>query len=104
MAIVPISTTRLLPLIKKPIFWAVFICALVHVSGAIGMVFFNRQAFLELTAVNLLLMFTLLYWIEERITAALLYSLLGLLQKLLVSILDCYLVLMFTETFLDRSF
>jgi putative membrane protein len=74
MAIVPTSNTTLLSLIKRPIFWAVFICALVHVSGAIGMVFFNRQAFLELTAVNLLLMFTLLYWIEERITAPLVYS------------------------------
>ena len=74
MALVPISNSSLLLLVKRPIFWAVFICALVHVSGAIGMVFFNRHAFLELTAVNLLLMFTLLYWIEERVTAPLLYS------------------------------
>ena len=74
MAIVPISNTPLLSLIKRPIFCAVFICALVHVSGAIGMVFFNRQAFLELTAVNLLLMFTLLYWVEEHLTKPLVYT------------------------------
>ncbi|MFN5422316.1 MAG: carotenoid biosynthesis protein [bacterium] len=67
---------RLLPYLKSKIFWAVFICGLVHVSGAIGMVFFDRDAFLELTSVNLILMFVLLLWTEDRITPAWIYSLL----------------------------
>lgn len=69
------SYQRYLPYLKNKLFWAVFICALVHVSGAIGMAFFNREAFLEMTSLNLLLMFVLLLWTEERITTSLIYSL-----------------------------
>lgn len=69
------SYSHYLQLLKSKIFWAVFICALVHVSGAIGMAFFNREAFLEMTYVNLLLMFALLLWTEDRITSSFIYSL-----------------------------
>jgi putative membrane protein len=40
---------------------------LVHVSGAIGMTFFNREFFVGFTAVNLLLMFILLLWNETEL-------------------------------------
>lgn len=69
------SSPRWFSYLKCKLFWAVFICALVHVSGAIGMAFFDRDAFLALTSVNLLLMFGLLLWTEERITSSLIYSL-----------------------------
>lgn len=75
MDIVSRSYQRYLPYLKNKFFWAVFICVLVHVSGAIGMAFFNREAFLEMTSLNLLLMFVLLLWTEDRITASLTYSL-----------------------------
>lgn len=41
---------------------SVFIVLLVHVAGGIGMAFFNRDFFLSLTHVNLILMFLLLVW------------------------------------------
>ncbi len=75
MGIASRSIYSFLPFLRSKIFWAVFICALVHVSGAIGMAFYNREAFLELTSVNLLLMFLLLLWTEERITSSFVYSL-----------------------------
>ena len=75
MDIVSRTYQRYLPYTKTKLFWAVFICALVHVSGAIGMGFFNRDAFLEMTSLNLLLMFVMLMWTEDRITASLIYSL-----------------------------
>jgi putative membrane protein len=43
------------------------VALLVHVSGAIGMAFFNREFFVGFTAVNLLLMFILLVWNETEL-------------------------------------
>lgn len=62
--------------LRKPLNWAVFIAVLVHVSGAIGIAFFDRTLFVSLTPVNLLLMFLLLLWNEGRLRAPFLYSLL----------------------------
>jgi putative membrane protein len=46
---------------------SVFLAVLVHVAGAIGMSFFNRDLFVAFTPVNLLLMLLLLLWNEARI-------------------------------------
>lgn len=51
-----------------PFYGAVFVAALVHISGAIGMSFFDRALFVAFTPVNLLLMFLLLLWNEGRLT------------------------------------
>lgn len=40
---------------------------LVHIAGVIGIVYFKRDFFLRMTAVNLLLMFTLLLWNEGNL-------------------------------------
>lgn len=44
---------------------SVFLLLLVHVSGAIGIAFFNRDFFVGFTALNLFLMFLLLVWNEQ---------------------------------------
>jgi bisanhydrobacterioruberin hydratase len=51
-----------------PLYGAVFLCVLVHFSGAIGMIFFDRDLFVAFTPINLLLMFMLLVWNEQGIT------------------------------------
>ena len=63
-------------LLRKPLNWAIFIAVLVHVSGAIGITFFDRNLFVSLTPVNLLLMFLLLLWNEGSLRTPFLYSLL----------------------------
>lgn len=52
---------------RQSLKWSVFVALLVHVSGAIGMAFFNRDFFVGFTAVNLLLMFILLLWNETEL-------------------------------------
>lgn len=49
---------------------SVFIALLVHIAGAIGIAYFNRSFFLQLTPVNLFLMFMLLVWNEKKHTKA----------------------------------
>lgn len=49
---------------------SVFVALLVHIAGAIGIAFFDRSFFLQLTPVNLLLMFVLLVWNERNRTKA----------------------------------
>jgi putative membrane protein len=46
---------------------SVFLLLLVHVSGAIGIAFFNRDFFVGFTALNLFLMFLLLVWNEQEL-------------------------------------
>lgn len=41
---------------------SVFLLLLVHISGAIGIAFFNREFFVGYTPLNLMLMFVLLLW------------------------------------------
>jgi len=62
--------------LRKPLNWAVFMAVLVHVSGAIGIAFFDRNLFVSLTPVNLLLMFLLLLWNEGSLRIPFLLSLL----------------------------
>lgn len=45
-----------------------FLALLVHVSGAIGMSFYDKAFFVAFTPVNLLLMLFLLIWNEEKLT------------------------------------
>lgn len=52
---------------RQSLKWSVFVALLVHVSGAIGMAFFNREFFVGFTAINLLLMFILLVWNEAEL-------------------------------------
>lgn len=47
---------------------SVFLALLVHVSGAIGMSFYDKAFFVAFTPVNLLLMLFLLIWNEEKLT------------------------------------
>lgn len=63
-------------MLRKPLNWSVFLAVLVHVSGAIGIAFFDRELFVSLTPVNLLLMFLLLLWNEGRLRTPFLHSLL----------------------------
>jgi putative membrane protein len=51
---------------------SVFLLLLVHVSGAIGIAFFNRAFFVGYTPLNLLLMFILLLWNETELNLSLL--------------------------------
>jgi len=46
---------------------SVFLLLLVHVSGAIGIAFFNREFFVGYTPLNLFLMFILLIWNETEL-------------------------------------
>lgn len=46
---------------------SIFLLLLVHVSGAIGIAFFNRDFFIGYTPINLLLMFLLLIWNEQNL-------------------------------------
>ena len=46
---------------------SVFLLLLVHVSGAIGIAFFNREFFVAYTPLNLFLMFILLIWNESEL-------------------------------------
>lgn len=46
---------------------SVFLLLLVHVSGAIGIAFFNRDFFVGYTPLNLFLMFLLLVWNEQEL-------------------------------------
>lgn len=53
--------------VKRPFFWAIFLASLIHVSGAIGMSFFDRIFFVPFTPLNLLLMLLLLVLNERAI-------------------------------------
>lgn len=50
---------------------SVFLLLLVHVSGAIGIAFFNRAFFVGYTPLNLFLMFILLIWNETELNLGL---------------------------------
>ncbi|MFZ9589500.1 MAG: carotenoid biosynthesis protein [Chitinophagaceae bacterium] len=50
---------------------SVFLLLLVHISGAIGIAFFNREFFVGYTPLNLLLMFILLLWNENELLPSL---------------------------------
>jgi putative membrane protein len=49
---------------SQPLRLSIFLALLVHVAGAIGITFYNRDFFISYTAVNLLIMFFLLIWNE----------------------------------------
>ncbi|MFN6374699.1 MAG: carotenoid biosynthesis protein [Chitinophagia bacterium] len=50
---------------RSGLYVSIFIALLVHVSGIIGIVYFQRDFFLGMTPVNLMLMFMLLVWNEK---------------------------------------
>lgn len=54
---------------RNPLKLSLFLALLVHVSGAIGIGYFDRQFFVGFTAINLLLMFLLLLWNEMELNA-----------------------------------
>lgn len=45
---------------------SILVMLIVHTAGVIGIVYFERNFFLQMTAVNLLLTFVLLIWNEEQ--------------------------------------
>lgn len=55
----------------QPLRWSIFLALLVHIAGAIGIAFFNRDFFIGYTAVNLLIMFVLLIWNEAELNLVL---------------------------------
>ena len=56
----------------QPLRWSIFLALLVHIAGAIGIAFFNREFFISYTAGNLLIMFVLLMWNEAELNLVLL--------------------------------
>jgi putative membrane protein len=71
----PINLQSFMPnyaFFRNPLRWSIFLALLVHVSGAIGIAFFNRQFFVGFTALNLFLMFLLLLWNEAELNSKLL--------------------------------
>ena len=60
-------STRLPYWMKSPFHWAIFLAVLVHVSGAIGIAFFNPSFFVPFTPVNLFLMLLMLILNEQPI-------------------------------------
>jgi putative membrane protein len=71
----PINLQSFMPnyaIFRNPLKWSIFLALLVHVSGAIGIAFFNRQFFVGFTALNLFLMFLLLLWNEAELNSKLL--------------------------------
>lgn len=52
---------------KSGLYISIFISLLVHVSGIIGIVYFQREFFLGMTPVNLMLMFMFLVWNERTL-------------------------------------
>ncbi len=62
--------------IRVPLYVSVFLAVLVHVSGAIGMSFYDKAFFVAFTPVNLLLMLFLLIWNEKKVSGIFLWALL----------------------------
>lgn len=55
-------------LLKNRFFWSIFFLLLIHVSGAIGMVFYDKEIFASMTPYNLMLMFLILLGNEKTIS------------------------------------
>lgn len=55
---------------RSELYISIFIALLVHVSGIIGIVYFQREFFLGMTPVNLILMFMLLIWNEKALDSS----------------------------------
>jgi putative membrane protein len=51
---------QILLLLKNRFFWSIFFLLLIHISGAIGMVFFDKEIFASMTPYNLIVMFVIL--------------------------------------------
>lgn len=62
--------------LRVPFYISVFLAVLVHVSGAIGMAFYDKAFFVSFTPVNLLLMLFLLIWNEEQLSRTFMWALL----------------------------
>ncbi|MEY4660628.1 MAG: hypothetical protein RLZZ42_580 [Bacteroidota bacterium] len=62
--------------LRGPLYISVFLAVLVHVSGAIGMSFYDKAFFVSFTPVNLLLMLFLLIWNEEQLSRTFMWALL----------------------------
>ncbi len=56
-------------LLKNRFFWSIFFLLLIHVSGAIGMVFYDQEIFASMTPYNLMLMFVILLGNEKKIAS-----------------------------------
>lgn len=61
---------------RRPFFWALFLGLLFHVSGAVGMVYYDREVFVSMTPLNLCIMFLLLLINETQFSRSLVYALL----------------------------
>jgi putative membrane protein len=62
-------------LLKNRFFWSIFFLLLIHVSGAIGMVFYDKEIFASMTPYNLMLMFVILLGNEKNISTNFIISL-----------------------------
>jgi len=62
-------------LLKNRFFWSIFFLLLIHVSGAIGMVFYDKEIFASMTPYNLILMFVILLGNEKNISTNFIISL-----------------------------
>lgn len=69
MSVILHFCSRIVSRFRNPLYLSVFLAVLIHVAGAIGMLFFDRDSFVRLTPVNLILMFILLMWNEGRVKA-----------------------------------
>lgn len=72
----------------KKLFWSLFIILVVHVSGAIGMAFYDTALFSGMTPYNLVLVFILLIWNQDEkdkrfLNAFLIAFYVGLLAELI---------------------
>ena len=79
---------QILLLLKNRFFWSIFFLLLIHVSGAIGMVFFDKAIFASMTPYNLIVMFIILVgnesnWSVKIIMAFLMASIAGFLAEFL---------------------
>lgn len=59
--------SKVVPRFRNPLYISVFLAVLIHVAGAIGMIFFDRGSFVRLTPINLIFMFILLMWNEGKV-------------------------------------
>ncbi len=65
----PINQSTNMHLLKTKFQIATFIAILFHVSGFIAIAFFHSQLFINLTALNLLVSFTLILFTQEKINS-----------------------------------
>ncbi len=65
---------QILLLLKNRFFWSIFFLLLIHISGAIGMVFFDKEIFASMTPYNLIVMFVILVGNEVELSVNFMYA------------------------------